>query len=109
MAAYVACFVLVLSFIFFEVLDVDGSDFGTFGRTAAIKLAEPPQDLRRAPLQAPIPAQPVVMAMNAHAEKLQVQHRVDAACADTPAHAALRRDSRRTLARALLADPAPSA
>ena len=42
MAAYVACFVLVLSFIFFEVLDVDGSDFGTFGRTAAIKLTEPP-------------------------------------------------------------------
>ena len=108
MAAYVACFVLVLSFICFEVLDLDGSDFASPLRAATtIKVTEEPhQDLRRAPLPLPILAQPIVIALGRHAEKLQVQQRVDAACADTPAHVSLRRESRSTLARGLL--PAPS-
>jgi hypothetical protein len=108
--AYVVCFTLVLSFIFFEVLDVDGSDFAQPVRAAAtIKVTEPPQDLRRAPLQTPTPLPPLVGLLNQHGEKLQVQHRVDAACADTPAHPALRRDWRATLARGLLPDPVRSA
>ena len=105
MAAYGACFVLVLSFICFEVLDIDGSDFANPMRAAAtIKATDPPQDLRRAPLQTAIPPQPVVV-VNEYGERLQVQHRIDDACADTPAHISLRRDSRSTLARGLLADP----
>ena len=111
MAAYVACFVLVLSFICFEVLDLDGSDFANPVRVATtIKLTdEAQQDFRRVPLQMPISAEPVVLAPSRHSEKLQVQHRVDAACADTPAHISLRRDSRSTLARGLLPDPSRSA
>jgi hypothetical protein len=108
MAAYGVCFGLVLSFICFEVLDIDGSDFANPMRAAAtIKATDPPQDLRRAPLPAAIAFQPVVV-LNEYGERLQVQHRVDGARADTPAHTSLRRDSRSTLARSLLADP-PSA
>ena len=44
MAAYLACFVLVLSFIFFEVLDVDGSDFDYAPSRLSIKLAEAGHD-----------------------------------------------------------------
>jgi hypothetical protein len=109
MAAYGVCFSLVLSFIFFEVLDVDGSDFASPMRAAAtVKATDPPQDLRRAPLQTVIACQPVVV-LNEYGERLQVQHRVADARADTPAHTSLRRDSRSTLARSLLADPAHSA
>ena len=109
MAAYGACVILVLSFICFEVLDIDGSDFASPMREAAtIKATDPPQDLRRAPLQTTIPVQPVV-AVNEYGERLQVQHRVADACADTPAHPSLRRDFRSTLARSLLTDPAQSA
>ena len=108
MAAYSVCFILVLSFICFEVLDIDGSDFASPMRAAeTIKATDPPGDLRRAPLQTAIPTQPVVV--NEYGERLQVQHRVEDACADTPAHTSLRRDSRSTLARSLLADPARSA
>ena len=109
LAAYSVCFILVLSFICFEVLDIDGSDFaGPMRAAATIKATDPPGDLRRAPLQTAIPTQPVVV-VNEYGERLQVQHRVDDACADTPAHTSLRRDSRSTLARSLLADPARSA
>ena len=46
--AYVASLCLVLSFVLFEVLDVDGSDFVVPFRTeVTIKLAEPSDDIRR--------------------------------------------------------------
>lgn len=109
-AAYVVCFAVVLSFIFFEVLDVDGSDFWTpLHAASTIKLTEPPHEVRRAPLQVSIPAQAVTVVLNGHSQKLHARHSVDAARADTPAHTSLRRESRRTLARSLLPDPSPSA
>ena len=47
---YVICIGLVCSFILFEVLDVDGSDFPVAPSTAAtpIKLVEPPHEIKRA-------------------------------------------------------------
>ena len=46
--AYVASLCLVLWFVLFEVLDVDGSDFVVPFRTElTIKLAEPSDDIRR--------------------------------------------------------------
>ena len=46
--AYVASLCLVLWFVLFEVLDVDGSDFVVPFRTeVTIKLAEPSDDIRR--------------------------------------------------------------
>jgi hypothetical protein len=110
MAAYVACCVLVLSFICFEVLDLDGSDFANPARVATtIKLTEPPQDIRRVPMSMPIAAESVLLAASRHSERLQVQHRVEAAGAETPADVSLRHDSRSTLARGLLPDPSRSA
>src|SRR5204863_342758 len=54
LSLYAVCFVIVLSFILFEVLDVDGSDFQVpTGRNATLRAttAEEHADiLRRAPL-----------------------------------------------------------
>ena len=45
---YLACTLLVVSFILFEVLDVDASDFPPpTTTTISIKLVEPPHDLKR--------------------------------------------------------------
>jgi hypothetical protein len=107
MATYGVCLVLVLSFIFFEVLDVDGSDFAPVRAATTLKVAEPPQDIRRVPMQSAAPID--VIALDPHAERLQIQLRTEDARADTPSHTALRRACRSMLARALLADPAPVA
>lgn len=50
LATYVICIGLVCSFILFEVLDIDGSDFPAPPTTAAtpIKLAEPAHEIKRA-------------------------------------------------------------
>ena len=55
LATYVVCIGLVCSFILFEVLDIDGSDFPTPPSNVAtpIKLAEPPHEIKRALLGAP--------------------------------------------------------
>lgn len=109
MATYGVCVLLVLSFILFEVLDVDGSDFASPMRAAAtLKITEPTPDVRRVPTPMSLPAQAIVVVLDQRAEKLQVQHRVADACADTPSQGTLRRASRSMLARGLLADPARS-
>ncbi len=46
-AAYAACVVLVFSFILFEVLDVDGSDFPRPTSALRANMAEPPHNLKR--------------------------------------------------------------
>jgi len=49
---YVLCVVFVCSFILFEVLDVDGSDFPTGLTPTAVRAAEPPHDeIKRTLLQ----------------------------------------------------------
>ncbi len=54
LVTYVICIGLVCSFILFEVLDIDGSDFPAPPSTATpIKLAEPPHEIKRALLAAP--------------------------------------------------------
>lgn len=47
---YLACLTLVFSFILFEVLDVDGSDFPVplSRAVSVIKTTEPPHDIKRA-------------------------------------------------------------
>jgi hypothetical protein len=110
MAVYGVCVVLVLSFILFEVLDVDGSDFTSPLRTATtLKVADPAPEIRRAPLQIALPSHAVTAVTDARAEKLYVQQRIDDASAATPSQASRRHDSRTTLARGLLPDHAPSA
>ena len=54
-ALYALGLLCVCSFVLFEVLDVDGSDFETTSPKVAIKLAEAPhEDLRLATLAAPV-------------------------------------------------------
>lgn len=52
---YVICIGLVFSFILFEVLDIDGSDFPapTSNLATAIKLADPPHEIKRSLLTGP--------------------------------------------------------
>ena len=55
LVTYVICIGLVCSFILFEVLDVDGSDFPTPPTTTTpIKLAEPAHEIKRALLSGPV-------------------------------------------------------
>jgi hypothetical protein len=109
-AAYVACFILVLSFIGFEVLDIDGSDFVNPLRVAAtVKVADPEQDLRRAALSPLSPAPPLIVALSRRAEQLQVKALAEGVRAETLAPTLVRRQVRSMLPRSLLADPAPSA
>jgi len=55
--AYVASLCLVLSFVLFEVLDIDGSDFVVPFRTeATIKLTEASDDMRRGYREAELPS-----------------------------------------------------
>ena len=73
MATYGVCFVLVLSFILFEVLDVDGSDFASPWRMAAtVKGTDPAQDLRRVPLQASMPTPVIVIASDLRVDELMI-------------------------------------
>jgi hypothetical protein len=96
--AYAVCVLVVLSFIAFEVLDVDGSDF---------LVTEPEQDLRRAAFQTPIPY-PVLASLDAGFDARQVPRLIERPGAERPAHVTRSRHFRRTLPRSLLADPAPS-
>jgi len=54
LATYVVCIGLVCSFILFELLDIDGSDFPTPPSTLAtpIKLADPAHEIKRSLLSA---------------------------------------------------------
>jgi hypothetical protein len=56
LVTYVVCIGLVCSFILFEVLDIDGSDFPVPPSSVAtpIKLAEPPHEIKRALLGGPV-------------------------------------------------------
>ena len=104
LAAYGVCVILVIAFVAFEVLDVDGSDFASpirAARTAAT--TDPPEDLRRAPLHA-TPASLVAPPPDAHVGTLCVRNHVDDVRSDTSPNPSLHHSSRTTLARGLLAD-----
>jgi len=110
LVTYVVCIGLVCSFILFEVLDVDGSDFPTPPTTTTpIKLAEPAHEIKRALLSGPAQLwmllSVVVLVLEASGLR-QIS---------APAHAPAqpgprgRRGPRLALPRASLADSAPSA
>ena len=111
LAAYVICIALVCSFILFEVLDIDGSDFPAppSNVSTPIKLAEPPHEIKRALLAGSaqlwmlLPAL-IVLLETARLGRLRAPARV--ALQPGPRG---RRGLRIALPRASLADPAPSA
>jgi hypothetical protein len=102
---YVFCMLMVASFIFFEVLDVDGSDFPTHPTQMAVRLAESHHDdLKRLWLQ-----QPVKIWTGDAILEMERPERSDR---DVPAMASPRppiRQHRVALPRAALVDVPPSA
>ena len=111
LVTYVICIGLVCSFILFEVLDIDGSDFPAAPSTAAtpIKLAEPPHEIKRALLAAPSQFWalfPVVIILVESAGLMRLGTPTLAPSLPGPRG---RRGLRISLPRASLADAAPSA
>jgi len=110
LATYVVCVGLVCSFILFEVLDIDGSDFPAAPFAASpIKLAEPPHEIKRALLAAPPQfwaLLPVVIILVESAGLMRLGAPALAPSLPGPRG---RRGLRISLPRASLADTAPSA
>lgn len=108
LATYVVCIGLVCSFILFEVLDIDGSDFPTPPSTLAtpIKLAEPAHEIKRSLLSAgaqlwAMVAVVIVLLEGARLFRLEARRRVP-----PPRGFHGRRRLRRSLPRASLSDAA---
>jgi hypothetical protein len=101
---YVACVLIVASFIFFEVLDVDGSDFPHPAKMAARPAEAQHDDLKRPWLQ-----QPVKIWTDAAALEIRLpdRHERDVRVPASPQQPI--RKHRAALPRAVLADAAPSA
>ena len=104
---YVLCVVFVCSFILFEVLDVDGSDFPTGPTPTAVRTAEPSHDeIKRTLLQTTSDLRVAVLATTQ--EQDGVAGSVDPV-ALRPSPFVSPRAYRRLLARASLGDIPPSA
>ena len=105
LTVYVLCMLTVASFIVFEVLDVDGSDFPTHPTQMEARLAESHHDdLKRLWLQ-----QPVKIWTDAATTEMERPERSEG---EIPAPASPRRpirEYRAALPRAALADVPPSA
>jgi len=110
LATYVVCIGLVCSFILFEVLDIDGSDFPTPPSSAAtpIKLAEPPHEIKRA-LLAALPQFWVLPVVIFLLESAALGRLGAPALVPSQPGPRGRRGLRIALPRASLADAAPSA
>ncbi len=103
---YVLCVVFVCSFILFEVLDVDGSDFPTGQAPTAVRAAESPHDeIKRTLLQTTSDLHVAVLATQ---EQDGVAESVDSV-ALRPSPFVSPRACRYLLARASLGDIPPSA
>ena len=98
---YLVCTLLVFSFILFEVLDVDASDFPTPAKSS-VKLVEPPHDLKRS-LTHPSDPHLAIPVVSEDAGCVPAVVLLHAEFARPPA-----RTCRLTLPRASLPDPAAS-
>jgi hypothetical protein len=97
---YLVCTLLVFSFILFEVLDVDASDFPSPAKSS-IRLAEPPHDLKRV-VTSPALGSPTVPPRRVNCGGIESP--VSLPPSPVRPHA---RVSRLTLPRAALPDPSP--
>ena len=105
LTVYVVCVLFVTSFIFFEVLDVDGSDFPTHPAKMAVRLAEPPHDdIKRMWLQGPIK-----IWTGAAVLEVRQPERCDRDVPVRPSPVELVRECRAGLPRVALSDVPPSA
>ena len=110
LVTYVICIGLVCSFILFEVLDVDGSDFPTPPTTTTpIKLAEPAHEIKRALLSGPTQLWMLLSIIVLVTEGTGLRQLGVPARAPAQPGPRGRRGPRMALPRASLADAAPSA
>ncbi len=111
LATYVVCIGLVCSFILFEVLDIDGSDFPAPPSNVAtpIKLAEPPHEIKRALLGAPPQFWALLPVVIFLVESAGLRRLGAPALVPSQPGPRGRRGLRIALPRASLADAAPSA
>jgi hypothetical protein len=110
LATYVICIGLVCSFILFEVLDVDGSDFPTPPTTSTpIKLAEPAHEIKRALLAGPAQLWMLLSIIVLAIEGTVLRQVGVPAVATAQPGPRGRRGPRLALPRASLADSSPSA
>ena len=101
LSIYVLCVVFVFSFVLFELLDVDGSDFPTGPAPTAVRTAEPPHDeIKRTPLQTTLDLHVAVLAIR---EPDSIAGSLDSV-ALRPSPFVSPRACRRLLARASLGD-----
>jgi len=101
LSIYVLCVVFVFSFVLFELLDVDGSDFPTGPALTAVRTAEPPHDeIKRTPLQTTLDLHVAVLAIR---EPDSIAGSLDSV-ALRPSPFVSPRACRRLLARASLGD-----
>ena len=102
---YVFCVLVVASFIFFEVLDVDGSDFPTHPTQMVARPAEAHHDdIKRLWL-----LQPVKVWTDPAALEMERPERCDRDVPTMASHRPPIREHRAALPRAALADVPPSA
>jgi len=111
LATYVICIGLVCSFILFEVLDIDGSDFPAppTSATTPIKLAEPAHEIKRALLSGPALLWMLFSILVFVLEGSGLRLLSMPAPVTVQPGPRRRRGPRLALPRASLADPAPSA
>ena len=110
LVTYVICIGLVCSFILFEVLDIDGSDFPAPSTAATpIKLAEPPHEIKRALLGAPPQFWALLPVVIFLVESAGLRRLGAPALVPSQPGPRGRRGLRIALPRASLADAAPSA
>lgn len=101
---YVLCVFFVASFIFFEVLDVDGSDFPTRPAKLDVRLADPPHDdIKRTWFHGSLGI------WTGHTVVEVRQPEPDRGKTASPSPAEPRREHRAALPRAALSDVPPSA
>ncbi len=107
LAVYAVALLCVLSFIAFEVLDLDGSDFQTDPRHVTFKPAEAEHDAVRRASLTPVNAA-LVSPIAAADERLVLDERL-ASTSTRPQPPPSRRPARVLLARASLGDVPPAA
>ena len=111
LATYVVCIGLVCSFILFEVLDIDGSDFPAPPSNVAtpIKLAEPSHEIKRALLSGPAQLWALLPVLIVLLETARLRRLGAPARVPSQPGPRGRRGLRIALPRASLADAAPPA
>lgn len=103
---YVTCVLLVTSFIFFEILDVDGSDFMPRPAKMAARLADPQHDdIKRSWSQQPVK----IWTGAAAALEIRRPDRAERDVRTVSLRVEPVRESRAALPRAALSDVPPSA